>query len=152
MPPHCTHHLQPADVSLVGAFNGSLIAAMAVAGALSMQFKISSSIKTAVAAATVYPTDAHGYTNYNWTSEFRKCGIFPYNPVAIDPLEYVPAASRVAARGERRGGTLTAASRRPCGGAKAGRHVGPSRGTLARPGEDAEAVRAHGKTVAAAQE
>jgi hypothetical protein len=152
MPPHCTHHLQPADVSFFGAFKGALIAAMAVAGALSTHFTISGSIKTALAAATVYRTDAHGYTNNNWTSGFRKCGIFPYNPAAIDPIEYVPAATRAAARETEAEGLPPLPPEDPAVVQERIDTQARVEELLLDPAKMLERFGAHGKTVAAARE
>jgi len=87
IPPHCTHRLQPLDVSYFKALNtfydqaltsqmkatpGKPITDFQVAGLLGKAYGKASSVENAI-------------------SGFRKTGIFPYNPKVFEEWEYAPS-------------------------------------------------------------
>lgn len=87
LPPHCSHKLQPLDVSFMAPFKAYYIQACEKflrnnAGRTITQFQISKLLGEAFLRAAVPATAING---------FRKCGIFPLDPDVFSDADFVAA-------------------------------------------------------------
>jgi hypothetical protein len=89
LPPHCSHLLQPLDVSCYGPFETAWNAAChkhlrESGGNIITRFDVCK-IACKVYAATLSPS--------NIQAAFKKCGIYPYNPTVISDSLVAPSLS-----------------------------------------------------------
>lgn len=87
LPPHCSHNLQPLDVSFMGPFNTFYVQAIEKylrnnPGRVVSQFQVSSLLGEAFLRAAVPYTAING---------FRKCGIVPLDPSVFSDVDFVAA-------------------------------------------------------------
>lgn len=87
LPPHCSHKLQPLDVSFMGPFNTFYVQAIEKylrnnPGRVVSQFQVSSLLGEAFLRAAMPSTAING---------FRKCGIVPLDPSVFSDVNFVAA-------------------------------------------------------------
>jgi hypothetical protein len=99
LPPNCTHKLQPADVAYFRPFKRrwqDVIQNMWPRVPVT-KYNIASLIYKSLTTTSASEQDDAGvtapgiYFSKNWTSGFKKCGIYPFNPHIITDADFAPS-------------------------------------------------------------
>uniref|UniRef100_A0A1X7SKR4 HTH CENPB-type domain-containing protein n=3 Tax=Amphimedon queenslandica TaxID=400682 RepID=A0A1X7SKR4_AMPQE len=87
LPSHTTHILQPLDVGVFKSFKANFNKACSNYMA-KYPGRVVTNDKLAALVADAWP---HSFTTLNILSGFKKCGLFPFNPSAVDDRRLAPS-------------------------------------------------------------